>query len=80
MKTYGICEDVQDVTGLNDHAPAGPNSASGHQSSVLGKRQLLGGTVEVRDTGDDQSPLFNMFVSSVSSKTLSPARIYCLPV
>ena len=48
---------IQDVTGLNDHAPAGPDGTSAHQSSVLGEGELVGGTGEVGDTGDDQAPL-----------------------
>lgn len=49
--------NLQDVTGLDDQAPAGPDGTSAHQSSVLGERELLGGTVEVGDTGDDKGPL-----------------------
>lgn len=49
--------NIQDVTGLDDHAPAGPNSTSCSQSCVLGEGELLGRTVEVRDTSDDQTPL-----------------------
>jgi hypothetical protein len=48
---------VQNVTGLDDHAPASPDGTSTHQSSVLGEGELLGGTSEVGDTGDDQTPL-----------------------
>jgi hypothetical protein len=53
----GIRLDIQDVTGLDDQAPASPDGTSTHQSSVLGEGELLGGTGEVGDTGDDQAPL-----------------------
>lgn len=48
---------VQDVTGLDDQAPTSPDGTSTHQSSVLGEGELLGGTGEVGDTGDDKTPL-----------------------
>jgi hypothetical protein len=53
----GIRLDIQDVTGLDDQAPASPDGTSTHQSSVLGEGELLGGTGEVGDTSDDQAPL-----------------------
>ena len=56
----GIRLDIQDVTGLDDQAPASPDGTSTHQSSVLGEGELLGGTGEVGDTGDDEAPLFEM--------------------
>lgn len=48
---------IQDVTGLDYQAPASPDGTSTHQSSVLGEGELLGGTSEVGDTGDDKTPL-----------------------
>lgn len=48
---------IQDVTGLDDQTPASPDGTSTHQSSVLGEGELLGGTGEVGDTGDDKTPL-----------------------
>lgn len=51
-----VC-DVQNVTGLDDQAPASPDGTSAHKSSVLSEGELLGGTVEVGDTGDDKRPL-----------------------
>lgn len=50
-------DDIQDVTGLDNQAPAGPDSTGAHQGDVLGEGQLLGRAIEVGDTGDDQSPL-----------------------
>lgn len=49
--------NIQDVTGLDDQAPAGPDSTGSHQGTVLGEGQLLSWAVEVGDTGDDESPL-----------------------
>lgn len=56
---------VQNVAGLDDQAPAGPDGSGGHQSGVLGKRELLSWAVKIGDTGDDQSPLSENPVSNV---------------
>lgn len=50
-------KSVQDVSGLDDQAPASPDGSGGHQGGVLGEGEFLGRAVEVGDTGDDQSPL-----------------------
>lgn len=49
--------NVQVVARGDNHAPAGPDGASGHQGTVLREGELLGGAAEVGDTGDDQCPL-----------------------
>lgn len=49
--------NVQVVARGDDHAPAGPDGAGGHQGAVLREGELLSGTAEVGDTGDDQRPL-----------------------
>jgi hypothetical protein len=48
---------IQDITGFDNHAPASPDGTSTHKGGVLGERELLGGTGEVGDTGDDEAPL-----------------------
>lgn len=50
---------IQDVTGLDDHAPASPDSTGTHKGGILSERELLGGTGEIGDTGDDEAPLAN---------------------
>lgn len=54
---------VQVVLGLDDEAPSGPDHAGAGQGEELCKGQLLGGTGEVRDTGDDESPLCEVSVT-----------------
>lgn len=49
---------VQHVPGLDDHAPTGPDGAGGHEGTVLCEGELFGGTREVGDTSDNQTPLF----------------------
>lgn len=76
---------IQDVTGLDNHAPASPNGTSAHQSSVLGERELLGGTSEIGDTSNDQAPLMegkyisydarNNHGQHLESRTISGIRI-----
>lgn len=68
---------IQDVTGLDDHTPASPDGTSAHQSSVLGERELLGGTSEVGDTRDDQAPLLekNMLGIVLSRRGENPRNI-----
>ena len=67
-----VC-DVQNVTGLDDQAPASPDGTSAHKSSVLSEGELLGGTVEVGDTGDDKRPLLELAFPSPSRNVLSVA-------
>lgn len=55
----GVRLHIQNVAGLDDHAPASPNSTGTHQGGILGERELLGGTGEIGDTGDDEAPLAN---------------------
>jgi len=38
---------VQDVSGLNDHAPSGPDEACAGNGEVLGQGELFGWAVEV---------------------------------
>lgn len=49
----------EDVFGLNDHAPSGPDSASCHECEVLLEREGFNGSEEVWYTGKDDSPLFS---------------------
>lgn len=49
--------DVQDVLGLDDETPAGPDKAGAGQGEVLGEGEVLGGAREVGDAGNDESPL-----------------------
>lgn len=48
---------LQQITRLDDEAPSGPDGARGHQSDVLSQRELLCGTLEVGDTGENERPL-----------------------
>jgi hypothetical protein len=48
----------QIVLGLDDEAPAGPDDTGRGQSKVLGDGELLYGTGEVRDAGEDEGPLW----------------------
>lgn len=66
--------DVQDVTGLDNQAPAGPDSTGSHQGTVLGKGELLSRAVEVGDTGDDQSPLHKQITSVIDLAKTSPSQ------
>ena len=70
--------DVQDVTGLDNQAPAGPDSTGSHQGTVLGKGELLSRAVEVRDTGDDQSPLHKEITSVIDLAKTSPSQDICI--
>lgn len=45
------------VLGLNDQAPPGPDETGASEGKVLGSRELLDGTGEIGDTGEDKSPL-----------------------
>lgn len=53
----GKGKDVQDVTRFDNQAPASPDCACGCERCVLGQGELLGGPVEVGDSGDDKAPL-----------------------
>lgn len=46
-------ENIQQVARFDDQAPPSPDCSRSCESSVLGEGELLGGTGEVRDTGDD---------------------------
>ena len=48
--------DEQDISRLDDQAPARPDHASGCESDILGEGQLLGRTVEVGDAGNNDAP------------------------
>lgn len=50
---------VQNVAGLDNHAPASPDGTGTHEGGVLGEGELLSGTGEIGDTGDDEAPLQN---------------------
>lgn len=49
--------NVQNVLGLDDKTPAGPDKAGTGQGEVLGEGEVLGGAREVGDAGNDESPL-----------------------
>jgi hypothetical protein len=51
---------IQNVAGLDNHAPASPDGTGTHEGGILGEGELLSGTGEVGDTGDDEAPLFEM--------------------
>ena len=53
----GVGENVQNVLGLDDQAPACPDCASGGEISVLGKREGLCWACEVGNTSKDEGPL-----------------------
>jgi hypothetical protein len=61
-------KDAQDVSGLDDQAPSGPDEARAGQGKVLGEGELLGGAREVGDAGDDESPLRDesVYISRIS--------------
>lgn len=44
----------QVVLGGDDHAPSRPDETGGGQGQVLGDGELLDGTSEVGDTGNDE--------------------------
>lgn len=48
--------DIQDVPGLDDEAPSGPDGARGHEGEVLSQRQLFRWTKEVGGAGEDNTP------------------------
>lgn len=47
----------EQVTGLDDEAPASPDQTGGGQGGVLGEGEVLCGTSEVGGTGEDETPL-----------------------
>lgn len=49
--------DIQVVLGLDDEAPASPDNTGAGQGQVLGEGEVLNGTSEIGDTGEDKSPL-----------------------
>jgi hypothetical protein len=49
--------DIQNIFGLNDQAPSGPDCACGGEGDVLSHRELLGWAVEIRYAGEDDAPL-----------------------
>lgn len=53
----GVGENVQNVLGLDDQAPACPDCAGASKSSVLGKREGLCWACEVGNTGKNEGPL-----------------------
>ena len=59
-------EYIQVVLGGDDHAPASPDAASGHQGTVLSEGELLGRAAKVGDTGDDKSPLVKSVEQHIS--------------
>ena len=67
-------KDVQDVTGLDDQAPAGPDGSGSHQGGILREGQLLSWAVEVGDTGDDKSPLFQTTILVTSLTEIPTTR------
>ena len=54
-------EDEQDIARFDDHTPPSPDGPGGHKSSVLGKRQFLGWSIEVGDTSNDYTPLHILY-------------------
>jgi hypothetical protein len=58
---------IQVVLGLDDEAPAGPDNTGTGQGEVLSEGEVLDGTSEVGDTGEDKSPL--QIVNKVSIYT-----------
>lgn len=73
----GIRLNIQDVTGLDDQAPASPDGTSTHQSSVLSEGELLGGTGKVGDTGEDQAPLsYGNMLARALSRYMEKPSIY----
>lgn len=48
---------IQVVLGLDDEAPASPDNTGAGQGKVLGEGEVLDGTSEIGDTGEDKSPL-----------------------
>jgi hypothetical protein len=59
---------IQNVAGLDDHTPASPDGTGTHEGGILGEGELLSGTGEVGDTGDDEAPLSKMLVTVVKSQ------------
>jgi len=53
-EVYG-CE--HNVSRFDDQAPAGPDQTCGCQGGVLCEGELFGGTVEVGDASEDETPL-----------------------
>lgn len=64
------------VPRLDDEAPAGPDQTSGSQGSVLGERELVGGTGEVSSTGEDETPLRRTLMLAI---VLSLVSSYFIP-
>jgi len=48
---------VHDISRLDDQAPSGPDQACAGQGHVLCEGELLRRAVEVRDAGEDETPL-----------------------
>jgi hypothetical protein len=66
--------DVQDVSWLNDQAPSCPNHTSGCESYILGEGELLCGTGEIGDTGEDETPLLRFCQRFVDTSKSSKQR------
>jgi hypothetical protein len=49
--------DIQDVSWLDDQAPSCPDHTSSCEGYILGDGELLCGTREIGDTGEDETPL-----------------------
>ena len=47
----------EEVAGLDDEAPAGPDQACGHKSGILREGELVGGAGEVGGAREDETPL-----------------------
>ena len=48
---------AQDVLGLDDQSPPGPDRARGRQGGILRQGELLGRARKVGDASDDDGPL-----------------------
>lgn len=57
IRNLYLWQYVQHVPGGDDHAPTGPDGAGGHEGTVLCEGELFGGTTQVGDTSDDETPL-----------------------
>lgn len=57
---------LQHVLGGDDEAPSRPDETGAHQGEVLRKGQLLGGTGQIGDACQDESPLFELLQVSKS--------------
>lgn len=52
----GVYSSERNVLGPNDKAPACPDGACAHESSVLGQREGFSGTSEIGGAGEDHAP------------------------